>query len=334
MKRYVTARNLILFGAMIMILAGSLAGCGRNRDAGTAGDQSQRESRRRIALITKAMDSEFWTEMRAGAEDAAKELGIDLSVLAPDMETNVERQFKIIEDAIAAKYDAIIVAPCDSQGVIPVLEDALKAKIVVFGVDTNFELEGKHGFVGTDNIQIGKTVAKHMEEILKDQPGAKVAIITGVPGVQTMRDRNDGFKKNLSPALKLVGEQPADSDSGKAMSVMENMLTTHPDLAGVYILNTTMATGALQAVSNYKSKVKIISVDTSIDHINFTKEGLIEGFVSQDSYGMGYNSVVNAVKALNDVEYTKTLYVEAQMITRDNVEDFEETRNMRNSLKR
>lgn len=308
----------VLSVLIVMLLV--LAGCSSNRKS--SGEDGNTENIK-IAFITKAMDSEFWYEMKSGAEAAMIELGIEVSFQAPDVETNVERQFNIIQDAIASKYDAIIVAPSDSEGVVPILQEAKKAGIVVFGVDTNFDLEDKDGFVGTDNIQIGETAANKMYDLLKDTDKKDVVMITGVPGVQTMRDRAKGFVDNLHGDLRLVDEQPADSDSGKALNVMENMLTAHGDnIGGLFVLNTTMATGALRAIESFGTNIEIISVDTSEDHINFVRDGKITGFVSQDSYGMGYHSVVNAVKAIRGEEYEKDYYVEAILVTQDNLEEF------------
>jgi ribose transport system substrate-binding protein len=331
-KLWVKVASVIVSGVLIM----GLAGCGNSAQDNTGSDTKAGESgdtksestdgKIRVAFITKALDSEFWMDMKSGAEKAAEELGVEVTVLGPDTETNVERQFKIIEDCISDKYDAIIVAPTDTEGVVPVLEEAVKKGIKVFAADTNYELEGKSGFIGTDNVSIGKTAAEQLAQALKDVPNAKVGMITGVPGVQTMRDRADGFKDNLSSDLNLAEEQPADSDSGKAMNVMENMLTTHPDLAGVYILNCTMTTGAIQAVANYNTDVKIISVDTSSDNVQFTKDGSIMGFISQDSYGIGYQSVQNAVKAVKGESFEENVLVEATMITKDNVDEFEAKR--------
>lgn len=308
---------LSVFLIAMLVLTGCSTKDGNGEDSG---------DKIKIAFITKAMDSEFWYEMKSGAEKAATELGIEISFQAPDVETNVERQFNIIQDAIASKYDAIVVAPTDSEGVVPILKQALDNDIVVMGVDTNFELEGKHGFVGTDNVQIGEVSADKMYELLKDSDNKDVVMITGVPGVQTMRDRATGFETNLNSELNLVDTQPADSDSGKALNVMENMLTSYPNIGGLYVLNTTMATGAVRAIESFGADLDIISVDTSEDHINFVKDGSITGFVSQDSYGMGYQSVHNAVKAIKGETYEKDTFVEAIMVTLENLDEFLEKR--------
>lgn len=310
---------------LIIMLTGLLVltGC-QSKDNGGSGTSTDKENKDiKISFITKAMDSEFWYEMKAGAEKAAEELGVKVDFAAPDVETNVERQFNIIQDSIAANYDAIVVAPTDSDGVVPILQSALDKNIKVIGVDTNFELPGKSGFVGTDNVQIGKTAAATMKDLVGE---GEVVMITGVPGVQTMRDRAQGFKDNLDPALKLVDDQPADSDSGKAMNVMENMISSNPNIKGLYVLNTTMATGSLRAIEQFGKDIEIISVDTSEDHIKFVNEGKIAGFVSQDSFGMGYHSVVNAVKAIKGETFEENQAVEAIMVTKDNIKEFEENR--------
>ena len=58
----------------------------------------------------------------------------------------------------------------------------------------------------------------------------KVALIVGVPGQQTMRDRATGFKEALvsAPGIELVAEQPANSERAPAMTVMETYYKLTP----------------------------------------------------------------------------------------------------------
>src|ERR1017187_8555223 len=54
-----------------------------------------------IALVTKALDSEWWQRVKAGAEDAARaNPGVRLAVLAPEREVNIDQQVSILEDQI------------------------------------------------------------------------------------------------------------------------------------------------------------------------------------------------------------------------------------------
>ncbi|MDR3211362.1 MAG: substrate-binding domain-containing protein, partial [Planctomycetota bacterium] len=76
----------------------------------------------RVALIAKAMDSEWWQTVKGGAEKFAKENpDMELSVLAPDREINVQQQIQIIEDQITSGVNCLVIAPCGAAEVIPTL---------------------------------------------------------------------------------------------------------------------------------------------------------------------------------------------------------------------
>lgn len=277
----------------------------------------------KVTVICKAMDSEFWMAVKQGAEDAATELGISVDVKAPDKESNVDLQFKIMEDAIQQKYDAIIIAPCDSEGIIPIIEEAGAANILVLTVDTNANTESTLAFVGTDNVLGGRMAAERMAILFADNPDAKISMITGVPGQQTMRDRIQGFEEGLETAgLTLLDSQPADSDPGKEMNVMENMLTAHPDLDAVFILNATMSVSALEAISNAGSDLKVIGFDSSTDSLEAVADGRMDAVIAQSPYNMGKYAVENAVKAIKGEAIESNIDTGTDLVTIENVSDY------------
>ena len=110
-----------------------------------------------------------------------------------------------------------------------------------------------------------------------------VALITGVPGQQTHQDRNAGFKEELAkkPGIKLVAEQAANSESGLAMSVMENILQSNPDIDAVFCTSALMTLGAMEAIDakGKIGKVKIIGFDTQTDTLNAIMDGKIDSMV-------------------------------------------------------
>ncbi len=290
----------------------------------TAGSTTAAGKTYKVAVILKALDSEFWMSAKSGAEEAGKALGITIDVKAPDKESNVEQQFKIIEDCISQGYDALAIAPCDSAGVVPIIESAKAKGIPVVTIDTDADTTAKLSFVGTDNKAGGAMAAQRMIELLKDKASAKVALITGVPGQQTMRDRADGFKTEIAKAtnIKIVTEQPADSDPGKALTVMENILTTYPDLDGVFILNATMTIGSLEAVANANSKVKIIGFDSSSDMLKAIKDGKIDSCIAQSPFNMGKYSVETLQKILTKATYETRVDTGTDLITAANVDKY------------
>ena len=95
--------------------------------------------RKRVALVMKTLTNLFFVEMEKGARRAEKELGVDLQVKTAAQETSIEQQIQIVEDMIAAKVDAIVIAPGDSQLLVPVLKKAADAGIKIVNLDNRLD---------------------------------------------------------------------------------------------------------------------------------------------------------------------------------------------------
>jgi len=323
-------KKLVSIILITMLLVTLVAGCGGQKPTESAQDsqdaepQQQETKKYSIAVIPKALDSEFWLDVKSGAEKAAQEFDVDLTVLAPDKESNVEQQFRIIEDMIQKKVDALCIAPCDSAGVVPFIDKANEANIPVFTVDTDADGGDVVSFIGTDNIMGGKIAGERVIELLNGE--GKVALIVGVPGQQTMRDRATGFKEALvsAPGIELVAEQPANSERALAMTVMENILQANPDLDAVFACSTLMAMGALEAVeaAGKLDQVKVIGFDSQQESLEAIKEGRLDSLVAQNSFNMGYLGVKAAVDYLNGKKVSNRIDTGTELVTKDNVDKY------------
>ena len=230
----------ILCVAMIAVMLLLAAGCNRT-DA---------TRKMRIVIVTKALDSEFWQTLKSGAEEAARQHPeVELSVLAPEREINIDQQVSILEDQILKKVSALAVVPGGIAEVTPVLDKAKAAGIPVLIVDNDTPWPGKLCYIGTDNRVGGKLAGDYLVKILGGH--GKVAIIRGVLGVVSHDDRVAGFQDALAaaPGIELVTIQPANSERALGLTVMENLLTSHPDLNAVFATNDQMALGAMEGVA-------------------------------------------------------------------------------------
>ncbi|MFQ5675995.1 MAG: sugar ABC transporter substrate-binding protein [bacterium] len=282
----------------------------------------QGEPNIRIAIVTKAMDSEFWQSLKAGATEAAENYpDVKLSVLAPAREINIDQQVNILEDQILKGVSAIAVAPSGVAEIIPVLDKAHSRNIPVITVDTDINWPHKLSYVGTDNRLGGKLAGEYIVKALNGR--GRVALIHGIPGVQTHEDRKAGFLEaiNAAPGIELVAQQPANSERELALTVMENILTSHPDLDAVFITSDQMALGALEAIAarNLAEQVITVGFDAGKEAIEAVRKGRLSAIVAQDPFNMGRQAFLAAVKAANGETIDKRIDTGTELIDRKNV---------------
>ena len=298
-----------LLSVALAALAASMAmSCGRGSGGKT------------VALVPKAMDSEFWLAVGAGARLAAgSRSDVTLSIVAPDREINIDQQVSILEDQLRRGVSVLIVAPTGSAQVVPVLEQAASRKIPVILVDTDAPFAGKVSYIGTDNRAGGALAARYIARAVGT---GSVALVHGVPGNQSQDDRAAGFEQALKEAagIQLVARQPANSERALGMTVMENILTAHPDLKAVFATNDQMALGAMEAVEarGLGGKVAIVGFDATQEAVRAIQAGKMSASVAQRPSEMGRLSVVAALALLDGKTVEPRVDTGTELVTKEN----------------
>ncbi|HEV7275974.1 MAG TPA: sugar ABC transporter substrate-binding protein [Devosiaceae bacterium] len=245
----------------------------------------------------------FWAAVEAGAKAKGEELGVEVIVVAPPAESDVQAQITQIEDLIAQGVEGIALAPTDPNALAPVVEAAQAADIPVVFVDTRGINEGVT-FIGTNNEVGAALAAEYMCENLPE--GANVAILQGLISQSTGQARAEGSRQGLTDCgLNIVAEQTAEWDRSKAISVTENILAGNPDLQGIFASNDNMALGAVQALKSAArlEDVMVVGFDANPDAANSILAGEMSASVAQAPGNMGGF----AIQALVDLNEGKTL---------------------------
>lgn len=277
-----------------------------------------------VTVVTKAMDSEWWKTVRAGAEKFASEQNdMTLNVLAPDREINVQQQIQIIEDQIINEVDSLVMALCGIQEMIPTVEKVAKAGIpfVIFDGDVDVATPLKKAYVGSENYDGGVLAGKYVLETMPE--GGEVGLITGIMGHGPHIGRVAGFMDQVkqNPKIKVVFQQPANSERSLAMTVMENMLTTFPDIKLVFCTNDEMALGSAQAAQAEGHKVAIIGYDGTSEARNAIKQGLLVGTVDANAFGLGYECAKAGYQAAKKIDQPSLVKVNYKFLTKANADD-------------
>lgn len=320
---YNFSRRQMLGLAAAATTAGLLSGC--NRDGGGSTGSGDK-----IALVQKVLTSEFWQNVKSGAEQKAKADGVTLDVYAANSEDDVEGQVTLLQTAISKGYKAIGVAPISNVNLNATLAKATKDGIYVVNVDEPVDLANLkqlggavQGLITTDNVVVGGMAG---DFIVKQVGGSgEVAIIEGKAGVKSGVDRKDGAKAAIEKGgLKVVDSQPADWDRTKALNLAQNYLGKYPNLKAIYCCNDTMAMGAQEAVDKSGKKVIVVGTDGNSDAVTSVRDGKLAATVKQDSAQVGAESVAMMAQLLKDkpaidVNAEPTIkHVEPILVTKEN----------------
>jgi len=260
----------------------------------------------KIEIICMGFQHEYWQTVRMGSEKAAKEIGIVVPFRGPELETQVDVQIGMFEDAIAKKVNGILLAPCDSEALVPLVEKATKQGIVVITFDTDInKTDDRISFVATDNYAAGKLAGQNAGRLLGGK--GKMGVLGHLAGTMDTRDRVNGFVDAIKagfPGIKLLETVYGDGDHQKSLDKATDMMTAHPDLAAIYATNEGGAIGLALAVEQKKKvgKVKIIGFDSSEQEIDYLKKGVITGFVVQNPFQIGYLGVKTLYEHLAGVK--------------------------------
>jgi ribose transport system substrate-binding protein len=285
----------------------------------------------KIGFSVYDMQYGFFQDMERGTREAAKAAGYDYVLV--DQKSSESAMVSATQDLINQGITALIISPFKPDALGPIV-DAAKAKNIPVVIDdiggggTNYD-----AIVISDNEKGGVLAAEQMDKLIQAKAGAakKVASITCEPSAVYAARRNAGYEKRIKElGYEVVATLSGNSKQEEGYKVMKDILSAHPDVAGVFSCNDPMAVGAAQAIADSgKSGAKdIFVIGFNADEIALKaiKAGQMAATVQQVPYEMGKMTVDLATKLLagqkltygNDKE--REIYVPVNLITLDNVD--------------
>ena len=282
------------------------------------------EDKVEISVVLKTLASEYWGYVKNGCDAAAKELGITVTVVGPDAESNIAGQVTMIEEQIAAGCDAIVCAPNDAAAAANALKAAIDKGIPVLSVDTNVGMEGQTCFVGTSNVDAAKQGGLWAADQLP--AGAKAVIIYGQEGDNTSNMRREGYEaacqeKGIEVLAALSGQNTTDG----ATKTMEDLLSAHPgQIDVVFCHNDDTAIGAMNACESAGvSDILIVGFDGNKSAVELILAGeLVQATVAQQPFAMGYEVVKAAYAAIQGEKVDAVISAPVKVVTKENGQEY------------
>lgn len=265
----------------------------------TVGSSFAQKKEYRFGIALQTLQNPTLLSIKDGADSAAAELGnVKLFVVGAEHSTDLTTQVKQVEDFIQMKMDAIALMPIEWKGIIPTMEKVNKAGIPIITIGTDSNGGKRECFIGTDEVLGGRLAAQWIIRALHGN--GKIAILEGAPGSQSGFLRLEGFNPEIQKVkgIQVVSSLTAKWRRDEGMRVMNDILTSHPDLNAVMALNDEMALGALEALRSRKKlqQVKLVGYNGAAEAVQQVYRGNMAADVIQYPERIGELFVQWAVK--------------------------------------
>ncbi len=277
-----------------------------------------------IPVISKGFQHQFWQAVKLGAQNAAKDLNVDITFEGPELESQVDKQMEMLQTAIDKHPAAICFAAVDSKAAIPLLEKAKAANIPIIGFDSGVDSDIPVTTAATDNIAAAGAAADHMAQLIGGS--GEVAVLVHDQTSRTGIDRRDGFVNEMKakyPNINIVSVDYGAGDPLKSTDIAKAVIQAHPNLKGYFGANEGSMKGVMNAVHETGNDGKIVQIgyDAGQQLLDAIRSGVVAGAISQDPIGIGYKCVDAAVKASKGQSLPKTIDTGFYWYDKTNIDD-------------
>lgn len=283
------ANKWILFLSALLCLV--LGGCGTNQIS------SRQQT---VALIAKSTQTEFWLSVFAGAQTAATEYNLNLTIIGPETEEDYEAQNRMIEEAVANGAEALVFSAIDYENNAAAIDAAAQQGVQIVAIDSSVASDRVSTYIGTDNYAAGQMAAKAALE--RVEGSLRVGIVnydvSSANGQQRQRGAADAFSASGRAEITAVINTLAEAE--QAWSDTVAMLEEHPEINVVLAFNEPTTVGAAQAVQelNLMDTLFLVGFDSNVKTVDGLQEGYVDALVVQNPYAMGYLGVESAYRLL------------------------------------
>jgi ribose transport system substrate-binding protein len=225
-------------------------------------------------------DNPFRITETASIKAEAQSQGLNLAFVT-NAQSQFSKQISDVEQMIAGGVQLLVIAPLNSDGWEPVLQQAGAKHIPIITVDRKINAtvcKDYVTFIGSDFYQQGKRAADQMAKALNNT--GKLAILLGASGNNVTTDRTAGFRDEIgkvAPGIQVVFQQTGNFNRQDGQAVTEQLIQSNSDIKGIYAENDEMGIGAETALKGAGKKpgdIKIVSVDGTRNAV----QGIVDGW--------------------------------------------------------
>lgn len=286
-------------------------------------NQEVPEERLRVTAVIPHNDDGYWIYVVQALEESVKVYPVDMKIVIPQLNYNIEQMTDLIKQATASNVDAIIVQGNNDVEYNAALKTARDKEIQIILIDTDSRSDYMHLYVGTDNYAAGKMMAQKVAEVADGK--AKIAVLSGEEGYANLEERYQGFQDVLKdyPDMEIVRLEYSQFDSVRTMDKFYQIKRENPEVDTLVCLEGTGANTISSLVAKEDKRYRyIFGFDYNEEVVQGIQDGCIDGILLQRQKEMAKVCTEEICRYKQEGAYSsEIIYTDVTWVTADNLEE-------------
>ncbi len=276
------------------------------------------DSPKHFICITKNGTNPAYEGARIGARRIAEQAGCRLTAMFPEKPDDIEQQRALLRESLAARPDALLVAPVHPTALDDELAAFKAAGTPVVSFVSRSQGVEPDCFVTSDNRALARAIARHLFAALGNK--GRIAIIEGNPDSETSQPRTDGFHDALAgaPGIELVATGIGYYQRDPAARAMTEILDGQGDLDGVLVANDFMALGVIDVLRAAGSRAAVVSVNAMPEAIAALKSGDLLATSAFDAMKIACAATLAALRLVKGEAVPAYIELPVEIVTAEN----------------
>ncbi|MDD4851042.1 MAG: substrate-binding domain-containing protein [Gemmiger sp.] len=294
-----------------------LAGCAGGAGAAAGGEKH------RVTIVAKSTQTEFWRSVFAGAEAAATEYNLELTVTGPETEEDYLAQNQMVTQAVEEGAEVLVFSAIDYEKSAAAIDAAAAAGAKIVTIDSNVDSAASRTYIGTDNYAAGQMAAR--AALACGQAELRVGLVNYDKNSANGQERERAVRDALAevPGATVVAGINVPAEAARAQAGTAKMLAQHPEINVLIAFNEPTSVGAARALSERKlgDSVWMVGFDSNVETIDMLQTGVVDALIVQNPYAMGYLGVESAYKLVAGQagELAATVDTATTIVNRENM---------------